>query len=169
MAEVLRLTPQESVAIRSSTLEAFEVEGTWGPRGEPPPAHFHPAQDERFEVLAGALRARVDEQEHELTVGDVLEIPRDAVHQMWNEGDEPARAVWRTTPGGRTREWFAALDELQRSGRVDRKGLPSPLAFGALLRTYPDVIRLAGPRWLTGPAVWLIGTAGRLRGYASPG
>jgi quercetin dioxygenase-like cupin family protein len=60
MSETLKITPSESVTIRTSTPDALEVEGAWGPRGTPPPKHFHPAQDERFEVLEGRLHVRVD-------------------------------------------------------------------------------------------------------------
>ena len=69
-------------------------------------------------MLAGTLQARVDGVEHALVAGDVLEIPRGAVHQLWNEGDEPARALWRTSPAGRTAEWFAAIDGAMRAGRA---------------------------------------------------
>jgi quercetin dioxygenase-like cupin family protein len=165
MDDTLRLTPHESVRIRSHGPEALEVEGAWAPHGAPPPRHLHPAQDERFEVLAGRLLVRVEGEEHELGPGEVLEIPRGAVHQMWNPGDEPARALWRTSPAGRTAAWFGDLSALIESGRVGRDGMPGPLAFGAYLSEYSDVIRLAGPRPLIAPALALLGAAGRLRGY----
>ena len=52
----LKLTPHESVTVVGDSPEALEVEVTWGPEGSPPPKHFHPAQDEHFEVLEGAPR-----------------------------------------------------------------------------------------------------------------
>ena len=167
MDDVLKLTPHESVEVRSSGPGALEVEATWTAAEKPPPPHFHPEQDERFEVLAGTLHARVEGREHRLTTGDVLEIPRGASHQMWNEGDEPVRALWRTVPARRTREWFAALDSLQRSGRTGSNGLPSPLAFGVYLTEYRDVIRLSGPQPLVGLALRLLAVGGRLRGYSA--
>jgi quercetin dioxygenase-like cupin family protein len=160
-----QLTPSESVRITSHTRDALEVEGTWLPHGSPPPRHFHPGQGEHFELLSGTLRARVGGEERELAAGDVLEIPRRAVHQMWNPGDQPARAIWRTTPAGRTAEWFADMSALQSSGRVGRNGMPGPLAFGAYLTEYRDVIRLAGPQPLVLGALRLLGALGRLRGY----
>ena len=160
------LTPHESVIVREHGPELLEVEGEWGPGGRPPPKHFHPGQDERFEVLDGTLWARVDGAEHRLSPGDVLDVPRGAVHQMWNAADVPARAVWRTSPAGRTYEWFGALDGLLRSERVGRNGMPSPLAFGAYLEEYGDVIRLAGPQPLVRGAVRALGAIGRRRGYS---
>ena len=167
--EPLELTPHESVRILSDSAEALEVEGAWAPGGSPPPKHFHPAQSERFEVLEGTLRARVGGNEHELGVGDTLEVPAGAIHQMWNEGEGTARAIWRTEPAGRTAEWFAELDALRRSGRIGRNGMPGPLAFGAYLTEYADVIRLAGPQPLLRGALGLLGAAGRVRGYRPSG
>jgi quercetin dioxygenase-like cupin family protein len=163
-----QLTPSESVRVLRDQADRIEVEGTWGPGGSPPPKHFHPAQDERFEVLEGVLSARVDEEERRLRSGDVLEIPRGAVHQMWNAGDVPARANWRTSPGGRTGQWFEAIDELRSSGRVGRNGMPGPLAFGAYLTEFDDVFRLAGPQPLLRPLLAALGGVGKLKGYRPP-
>jgi quercetin dioxygenase-like cupin family protein len=104
----LTLTPKESVTIRTSTPELIEVEVTYGPGGERPPAHLHPEQDESFEVLSGTIGVRIDGEERSYGPGDAFEVPRGAVHQMWNPGKEPARAIWQTRPAGRTsgsRRW----------------------------------------------------------------
>ena len=159
------LTPSESVRVLRDEPEVIEVEGSWGPSGSPPPKHFHPAQDERFEVLEGVLTARVDGEQRELRPGDVLEIPRGAAHQMWIAAGTPARATWQTSPAGRTGQWFEAIDQLRGSGRVGRNGMPGPLAFGAYLTEYRDVFRLAGPQPILSPALKLLGTLGRLKGY----
>jgi len=166
--ETYELTPHESVTVRSQTEEALEVEGRWDPHASAPPRHFHPAQDERFEVLEGELRARVDGREVVLGPGDALDVPRGAVHQMWNAGDAPARALWRTSPAGRTAEWFAAIDALRKSGRVGRNGMPSVLAFGVYLTAYDDVIRLAGLQPAVRTSLAILSGLGRLRGYRAP-
>jgi quercetin dioxygenase-like cupin family protein len=165
-ADTFHLTPHESVTIVSQDRDALVVEGTWAPGGAPPPKHLHPDQSERFHVLEGTLRARVDGELHELRAGDTLDVPAGAVHQMWNDGETPARATWRTEPAGRTAEWFAELHELRASGRVGKNGMPGLLAFGAYLTEYDDVIRLAGrPRPLVRGSLALLGALGRLRGY----
>ena len=166
----LTLTPKESVAIRRSTAELIEVEVTYGPGGERPPAHLHPHQDEAFEVLSGTIDVRIDGEERSYGPGDAFEVPRGAVHQMWNPAEQPARAIWQTRPAGRTHQWFSALDSLQRSGRVDAKGMPGPLAMGVLLTRYRDVFRLAArPRSLVRAALAALSVAGRLRGYGRAG
>jgi quercetin dioxygenase-like cupin family protein len=163
----LNLTPSESVTIRRSEPDALEVEATYGPGGSSPPAHFHPAQDEHFEVLEGTLTARVAGERRELRQGDTIDIPRNTPHQMWNPGDETARVSWRTSPAGRTEEWFRALDSLQRSGRVGKNGMPRPLAFAVYLTEYRDVFRLAArPRPLVQGLLGVLAPVGRLRGYS---
>jgi quercetin dioxygenase-like cupin family protein len=152
---ILHLTPDESVVIRAHSPDALEVEGTWGPGGSSPPKHFHPAQEERFEVLEGTLRARVDGQEHTLSAGQTLRVHRGAVHQMWNEGQEPCRATWVTSPAGRTAQWFETLASAGKAG---------PLDYGVYLTEYRDVFRLAGPQPLVLGALRVLGAVGRLLG-----
>ncbi len=162
--KTLKLTPTESVTVRGSSPEALEVEGVYGPRGKPPPPHFHPSQDESFEVLEGALRTRVAGEERDLKPGEVLEIPRGTEHQMWNPSEQTARVRWTTAPRLRTEEWFGAIDRLHREGRVGRKGMPGPLAFGVLLSEYDDVFRLGlKPKILIAP---LLGAPRRRRAAA---
>lgn len=85
------------------------------------------AEYKRFTVLEGRLTAKVDGVEHELGDGEVLEIPRGSVHQMWNAASEPAKVTWETRPAGRTEDWFREVDALQRAAGDAR---PSPLAVG---------------------------------------
>jgi quercetin dioxygenase-like cupin family protein len=162
----LTLTPIESVAIHSSGAEELEVLVTYL-HGGPPPKHFHPEQDERFEVLEGTVRVELDGETRDLQSGDSLEIPRGAVHRLWNPAAEPARATWRTTPAGRTELWFRALDRLHREVRTGKDGQPGLLAFGVLLSEYRDVFRLAGPDLLLRPTFALLAAVGRARGYSA--
>lgn len=169
MPRTYQLTPTESVTVRGHSQGELVVEAEYGPKGSPPPPHYHPDQDERFEVLTGVLHAVTDGKVHTLRAGDVLEIPRGTVHRMWNPGDTPTRFTWRTAPAGNTLDWFAALDATRRSGPRGRNGLPGPLAFATLLTRYRKVIRLAQrPRILVSAVLSLLAAVGRLRGHRSP-
>lgn len=167
MADALKLTPTESVEVRSSGPDGLEVEATYGPMGSPPPKHLHPEQDEHFEVISGAMKVKIDGEERTLSAGGQIDIGRCQVHQMWNAGSEPARVRWVTSPAGRTEQWFRAIDALHREGRVGRNGMPGPLAFGVMLTEYRDVFRLGGPDWLLRPALATLGAIGRARGYSA--
>jgi quercetin dioxygenase-like cupin family protein len=162
MADTFNLTPHETVTVREHSPEVLEVEGNWGANGSAPPPHFHPAQDERFEVLEGELTALVDGEERVLRAGDTLDVPRGAVHKMWNSSAGPTRAVWRTSPAGRTLEWFTALDGLNRRHPPGRAGISSPTRLAALLSEYDDVIRLsAGPKPIVGAVLSGLAAVGR--------
>ena len=161
MSDRLALTPTEWVMIRNSAPEVLEVEAEYGANGDPPPKHFHPAQDERFRVLDGTLRTRVDGIERDLAVGDVIEIPRGAVHQMWNPAASPAKVSWETRPGGRTEQWFRDL----AAASAKAGGRPSVLAFAVLLDEYGDVFRLAGPQPPLRIAFAALAVVGRARGH----
>ena len=128
MGTTLKLTPIQSVTVVRSEPELLEVETEYAPQGTPPPKHFHPEQDERFEVLEGSLRVNVDGEERDLAAGETIEIPRKAVHQMWNPGDEPARVRWQTMPAGRTEQFFSSIDQLNREQRLD--GVPARVVRG---------------------------------------
>jgi hypothetical protein len=106
-------------------------------------------------VLEGTLRARVDGKDHTLSAGEGPHVPREAVHQMWNESTEPARATWITRPAGRTAQWFEALASA---------GKPGPLDYGVYLSEYRDVFRLAGPQPVVLGAVRVLGAVGHLFG-----
>jgi quercetin dioxygenase-like cupin family protein len=163
----LQLTPKDTVRIRRSEPDRLEVEVSYSPGGSPPPAHFHPDQDECFELLSGELEARIDGERRTLRAGDVVRIGRGSVHSMWNPNDMPVRALWVTQPRGRTESWYRELDDLQRSDRVDDKGMPSPLAFAVYLTEYSDVFQLAArPRALVSAALRALAVVGRRRGYS---
>jgi mannose-6-phosphate isomerase-like protein (cupin superfamily) len=164
--EVLRLTGSETVMIRESSSQLLEVEGQWEGGGKPPPAHYHPDQDEHFEVLEGRIKLNVKGEEHELGPGARVDIPSGTPHQMWNPFDAPARATWQSRPALRTEAWFRAIDRLHREGRVGRNGMPGPLAFGVFLSEYRDVFRLASPPdVLARPLLGVLGLIGVMRGY----
>ena len=85
------------------------MESTYEPGGAPAPAHFHPAQDERFTVLAGAVRAGVDGEARTLREGDVLEIPAGTAHEFGGHAEEAGTVRWEVRPPLRTREFFEGL------------------------------------------------------------
>jgi quercetin dioxygenase-like cupin family protein len=166
VADVLEITPTESVEILRAEPGVLEAKGIYaGGAGKPPPKHYHPFQDERIEVTAGTLRAVVGGVERTLSAGETIEVPRGTVHAMWNQSGEPAETIWSTLPAGRTEQWFRAIDALRREGKVGKDGMPGPLAFGVYLTEYRDVFRLAGPDWLLRPALAGLGLVGRARGY----
>jgi len=115
------LTRSEYVAVREHSPDALMVEVEYAPQGAHPPSHFHPAQDEHFKVIFGALRAAVNAKVHTRHAGDVLDVPRGALHPLWDPSDMPPHATWSTRPAG----WIRPIVSAPR-GRAAQGRSPSP-------------------------------------------
>lgn len=161
MTRTYQIDPAETLTIRSSTTELLEMEATFEPGGHPPPKHWHPDQDEHFEVLEGTMTANVGGRRLVLNAGETLDIPRGTVHSMWNEGTERARVRWEVRPAGRTEQWFASVAAVRAA-----HGKPGVLAYAVLLTEFRDVFRPVLP---AAPVARVLLAAlapiGRLRGY----
>src|SRR4051812_5026717 len=96
MPDTLKLMPHKSLTIRRSEPEVLEVEALYAPGGSPPPKHFHPEQDEHFEVLSGELRVHIDGEERTLRpAGDPARGARPAGRARAPEGLPPRVARLR--------------------------------------------------------------------------
>lgn len=129
-------------------------------------AHVHPNQEERFEVVSGRLRIRIDGEERLLSPGDVAVIPPGRPHVWWNAGEEVVHVVGEFRPALRTEMFFETFFGLATDGKTNRKGLPNPLRLAVLMREYEDELQLARPplraqKVLFGP----LAAVGRLLGY----
>lgn len=112
-----------------------------------PPAHYHPRQEERIEILSGTLKAKLRGKDLSLSSGDVIEIPSGAVHEMWNEGPNPAETVWRTSPALGTEEFFESLDRWY-SATGGSGSLRGVLAAAPIMIRFREEFRLASPPYV---------------------
>jgi quercetin dioxygenase-like cupin family protein len=116
---------------------AFLVE----PRGSVAAEHIHPRQEERFEILAGRVRMRVDGDEHDVDVGEVVVVPPNSPHTWWNAADEPARVLAELRPALRTQEFWETLNAWVKKGKT-RNGVPTnPLRLAVLAREYRNEVQ----------------------------
>ncbi len=104
--------------------ELLEMEATYPGNGALPPEHLHPAQDERFEVLEGAVRTILDGEERRYETGEQFTVPAGTKHQM--TGDGPARVRWEVRPAMRTAEFF---ERLYGDGADSAQAAESPADF----------------------------------------
>jgi mannose-6-phosphate isomerase-like protein (cupin superfamily) len=133
-----------------------EMRARYAPGSAYPPAHLHPAQEERFVVEQGRLLFDVDGRERSVVVGEEIVIPRGAVHRVRNDGTEPAVAIWQTRPALRTGEFLARATEARTTGDL--------LELAAVVEAHADVYRLAvRPRRLSAGAVRVLAAVARLR------
>jgi quercetin dioxygenase-like cupin family protein len=61
--------------------------------------HYHPNQDERFDVMSGQLTYTFDGVKHVAGPGESVRLPRRLAHQHYSAGPEPAVAIQTVTPG----------------------------------------------------------------------
>ena len=98
-------------------------------------AHYHPTQDEHFEVLSGRIHAVVDGDERWYDEGARFDIPAGTTHQMAADG--PTVLKWQVRPALRTAEFFERFyDALDN-------GFPEGTTAQDFLDEYSDVFRLA--------------------------
>ena len=136
------------------------------PGGHPAAAHVHPSQEERFGVLAGSIKLRVDGEETSLGVGDWAEVPVGRPHTWWNDSHEDAHVLVQFGPALRTEMFFETFFGLAKDGKTNSKGLPNLLSMAVILREYRDEIRLARPPAVVQTAVFgPLAVLGRRLGY----
>ncbi|HEX4735655.1 MAG TPA: cupin domain-containing protein [Thermoleophilaceae bacterium] len=115
--------------------EVLEIEARY--RGDAPlaQAHYHPSQDEHFEVLSGRIHAVIGGDEVWYDQGEQFDIHAGVSHQMAAEG--PTVLKWEVRPALRTAEFFERFyDALDN-------GFPEGMTAQDFLGQYSDVFRLS--------------------------
>lgn len=143
--------------------ERVIVEIAYTGGGVKPPLHYHPSQEELFEVLEGEIHAVLEGEERTLRPGDELRIKAGIHHQMWCE--VPSRQRWTTSPALRTERFFETLWGLQRNGKSGLEPGPSKHQMALTMQHFRPEIRLADPP-MPLPVVVLpaVGLLARLKG-----
>jgi quercetin dioxygenase-like cupin family protein len=70
------------------------------PPGIATPLHVHANESEAFFLLAGTMTYRAGDEVHRLAAGDFIYLPKGVPHAFRITGDEPAKVVALTVPGG---------------------------------------------------------------------
>jgi quercetin dioxygenase-like cupin family protein len=107
------------VATGSQTRGDFGLyEFTLPPGGGGPGPHLHRTFSESFHVLEGELAVRTGDEWTTASAGDLVYVPRSAVHAFRSAGPEVgARFLILFTPGIPREEYFEGLVELYAGGR----------------------------------------------------
>ena len=137
------------------------------PHGFVAAAHVHPMQEERFEVLSGSVKFRVNGAEQELQTGETAVVPPRTPHVWWNDDDEEAHVLVDVRPALRFEEFFETFFGLAQDGKVNQKtGLPNPLVLALVMREYRKEIQLAKPPLVVQQVLFSgLALIGRLLGY----
>lgn len=118
------------------------------PDGDVPP-HYHPAQEERFEVLAGQVRFDVDRERIEGGPGTRVVAPPGAKHAFRNVGKSEAHLRVEVEPALQLQSFLEEAAALARERRYTRRGLPARpgavLELADLMVRYADTTVMAFP------------------------
>ena len=85
------------------------MEQSYDAGADAPPPHYHPSQDEHFEVLEGTIALRVGHEHSTVPAGESFDIPRGTVHPMGPSGGAPARVRWEVRPALRTEQFLTEM------------------------------------------------------------
>ena len=146
--------------------ELLEVESVYTkPTPSKPPVHYHPSQEEIFEVLAGKLCVMVGGERKALGEGERLVVPQGTPHTMWAES-AGVRVDWQTRPALETEAFFETVYGLARDGKINSRGAPNLLQYAVIARSYAGEFRLASPPWPVQRLLFaILAPIGKLLGY----
>jgi quercetin dioxygenase-like cupin family protein len=158
---IFRKTAQETAG------ELLQGELIIKPHGFVAAAHIHPLQEERFEVISGTIRLRMNGIEKDLHQGEIMVVPAATPHLWWNASDLEARVLIDLRPALRSEEFFETFFGLAQAGKVDKKtGLPNPLVLALIMREFKQEVCLAQPPVPVQNVLFtVLGSIGRMFGY----
>lgn len=90
------------------------------------PEHFHPSLEERWEVIEGTVRLKLDGSWRDLGPDDgPLVVGRDVRHELRNTSGRATRLRTEVVPAGRLEEFLTESARAAREGLYDRRNLPT--------------------------------------------
>lgn len=101
-----------------------------------PPLHIHPHQDEIFIILEGEHLFQVGEEQHRLTAGDTIFLPRGVPHAPC-QLSEKGRYLYFFTPSGKMEDFMREISNLKVTGQ------PSPEMMAELFASHE--MQIVGP------------------------
>lgn len=159
-----RLVLLDTSAETGGELLRFDLFARPGAPG--PPEHVHPEQEERFAVISGTLRGRIDGEEREFSAGDKFVVPAGIPHTWWNDGDAEVQVRVELRPASRMASFLETLYGLAQDGKTNEEGVPNLLQLAVIAREYFDVNHVAHPPLAVQKLAFsILAPLGRLMGY----
>jgi quercetin dioxygenase-like cupin family protein len=82
------------------------------PPGTFVPPHIHPTQDEFIYMLEGRFDLLLDGREHVATGGDLIRLPMNVAHGIFNKSDQVVKCLFWVSPARKLYDLFWALHSL---------------------------------------------------------
>jgi mannose-6-phosphate isomerase-like protein (cupin superfamily) len=138
-----RITFRTTAADSGGELLAFD--DVVGPGNPGPPKHYHPKQEEYFEVKRGRMRIEVGDETREVGPGEGVTVAAGVPHTFRVAGDEEAEVLTEFRPAGDVEGWLESIFALEDQGKVRKDGSPRFLAVVPIARAHLDDFVLVGP------------------------
>lgn len=98
--------------------DSFAWHATFPPGTFVPP-HIHPTQDEFIYMLEGRLDLVLDGQESHALPGDLIKLPRNVPHGLFNKSDAPVKCLFWVAPTGRLYDLFWAIHSMKEQNPAE--------------------------------------------------
>jgi quercetin dioxygenase-like cupin family protein len=123
----------------------LEMQTTYRAASKEPPLHYHPYQDEEFQVLQGEINVRIGKELKVLKAGESLHISQTTAHSMWNPSDKKAIVNWKVYPALNTEHFLETAVGVVVNGKTNSDAMPPLLEVALMVNKYSKVFRLAKP------------------------
>jgi quercetin dioxygenase-like cupin family protein len=90
------------------------------PPGTFVPPHIHPTQDEFIYMIEGKLDLQLGEQKSSASPGDLIRLPMNEPHGLFNNGAAAVRCLFWVAPARKLRALFDKLHNLTDPAKVVR-------------------------------------------------
>jgi len=146
--------------------ELLEMTVYMAPGGFVATPHVHPGSEERFEIGTTELMFRLGRVERSYKPGEVVVVPPGVAHTWWNPGQKEAETLVQVRPAFDMETVLETWFGLGADGKVNSRGLPSPLQLMVLTRHFSREVEPPPPlRWVAIPASYILAPIGRLLGH----
>jgi quercetin dioxygenase-like cupin family protein len=124
--------------------------------------HYHPSQEEEFEVVSGELTTLVDGRIRKLKAGGSLIIHAGQVHNFWNDGAEPVSGRVEHRPDFGFQNFVTTLGGLVKDGKLKYDhSFSDKMQMAVVADCYKDFMILPMPLRLL---IKIVAAVGRIRG-----
>ena len=149
--------PNGSVIVNSRTGQRMRFETTaldvlriecWSPASScREPAHTHPRQESKFEVLEGELTFEVDGTARTVPAPGTITIPAGVRHRFWNASQQEAHYVRSSVRRSAHAPSSSCSSGSRTKAGSTRTGCPALLDLPVMVDASVDVIRPTSPPW----------------------
>ena len=139
----VRFVFRQTSAETNGELLEYDVIGR--PRGFLVQGHVHPVQEERHEVIAGANGLAIGGEKKVYGVGESLAIPPGTPHRHFPAGSGEGHVRVELRPALRTEEFLERLAQLEREGKVAKRGWLKPADTARMVLDFEQEGRASRP------------------------